>query len=195
MNKSLRNLIGSLILLIAAVVGYSIWYAKVEAQSIRIGDLVTEIQQQTQATQRIAAAKSALASLSTDQATLSHYFVSTNDIVQFLGGVESTGKFLGANVQVVSVSATPGTPYGQISLSLTITGSFNAVAKTLGAIEYGPNDITLTSLTLDNSTAPQASQATQGATAGGWTASAIFTVGTQSGPAAPPVSVASTTTP
>jgi hypothetical protein len=87
--------------------------------------------------------------------------------------LQSTGTYLKSNVQVVSVSATPGTPTGVLDLSLKIDGTFDSVARTLGAIEYGPYDITITSLTFD--TNPSSVTAT---TEPQWSAAATYTVGT-----------------
>jgi hypothetical protein len=95
------------------------------------------------------------------------HFVSASDIVPFLSSLESTGKALGSTVSVVSVgSDTSKTKVGHLNLSLSITGPFDSVIRTLGAFEYSPYDIVLTNLTLNN------------ASASSWTAAAAFSVGT-----------------
>ena len=176
-NKALIRLIGSVILLVLIVIGYGFWYSIVTAESVQAGSLLTKIADQTDATAKIAQAKSQLIQLSTQEATVDQYFVETNDLVPFLEQLQASGKFLGTNVQVASVSAAPGDPYGNLSLSLSITGSFDAVVRTIGSIEYEPFNIKITSLSLNTSSA----LGTATTSSPQWTANASFSVGAKTG--------------
>jgi len=160
--------------LVIALVLYSVWYGVVSAESAHAAQLEQQLTQKNQTSAQIAKAKTELVSLASDETTINQYFVSTNNVVPFLEQLQSTGKYLGSNVQVASVSATPGTPYGHLSLSLSITGSFNAVLRTIGAIEYGPYDTTVTTLTFDSTDNGNSTSTSQV-----WTANGIFLVGTQ----------------
>ena len=138
MKKQFIPLIGALILLVVVITAYGFWYSVVTAESAQADALAAQIETQSDATAKLAQAKSETAQLSSQEATIDQYFVATNDVVPFLTQLQSTGKFLGANVQVESVAANPATPYGQLNLALSITGTFDAVARTIGSIEYGP---------------------------------------------------------
>jgi Tfp pilus assembly protein PilO len=164
-------------LLVAACVGYGVCYAMVSAESAQASTLANQISSQNNAATELVKAKSETMQLSTQQATIDQYFVSTNNIVPFLEQLQSIGKYLGSDVEVSSVAATPGTPYGEITLALTINGSFTAVARTIGAIEYQPYNVTLTSLTL--SAVPGGDSTASSSPA--WTAAAAFTVGAETG--------------
>ncbi len=174
MNRaSLIQFIGSLVLLIIVITLNFFWYNAVVAESAQATQLAGEIKAKSDDSARAEQAKEELAALGTDQSAVQQYFVSTNDVVPFLEQLQSTGSFLGSNVQIASVSATPGTPYGELSLSLSIAGSFNSVMRTLGSIEYGPYDTAINTLTLD------APPSTTGTAATQWVANGVFTVGTE----------------
>ncbi|MBU2103516.1 hypothetical protein KKD95_00690, partial [Patescibacteria group bacterium] len=81
------------------------------------------------------------------------------------------GKGLGATVSVASVSAETTTTRPHLKLSLKITGSFDSVLRTLGAIEYGPYDSQLLTTTFDT---PKVSDPTLDAE---WTATTAFVIG------------------
>ncbi len=166
---------------------YLFVYVDVQSESAKAAGLAAEIQDKSQTSTRVSQAKSELAQLAPQEASINQYFVSPTDIVPFLEQFGKTGDFLGAKVDVVSVSATPGKPYGTLSLSVKITGSFEAVMRTLGSIEYGPYDITTNSVTLSSSVTPNSgSTPTTGKPV--WTATLTLTIGTQASvdkPAAP----------
>lgn len=174
MKKVTVQLIAAAIVLIVVLIVYTLWYMAVSAESAQVASLQQQILQKSQTATRISSAKSELAQLDPEKQEVSQYFISTNNIVVFLEQLSSVGQNLGATVQVASVSATQpsgGTPYGSIDLSLKITGSFQAVMRTLGAIEYGPYNIKTNSVTFD------AGGQTGGKTE--WTATAMFTISTQ----------------
>jgi hypothetical protein len=177
-NSSFIQIISACILLVAVIAAYAFWYSLIAAESVNASSLAQQIEVQKQSTSQIAQAKAELSQLSSKESTVDQYFVSTSDVVPFLEQIQSIGKYLGANVQVVSVAANPGTPFGYLTLSLTITGTFDAVSRTIGAIEYEPYDTSITSLTLN--TVPSSSGAPITANSSPqWTASAIFSIAAQ----------------
>jgi len=165
----------ALVVFVAALGVYGIWYSLVGKSSVEAAALSEEIRTKSQDSARVAAAKVALESLAEDEAAMRAYLVREQDIVPFLSTLEDTGASLGSSVEVVSVSADSKGERSQIQLSLKITGSFDAVLRTLGAIEYGPYDSAIQSVTFD--TVPA-----EGGAAGSWTAAATFTLGTQAEP-------------
>ena len=172
-TRTLIQLAVAVLLLMGAVGAYLAWYSTVERLSESATALSTQIQEKGQDSARIQGARDALESLVADEEAMRAYLVQQADIVSFLTAIEDTGTGLGSSVEVVSVSAEPNGEASRILLALRITGSFDAVLRTVGAIEYGPYDSSVESVTLD--TVP-------GETAGMWTAAASFSIGTQAPP-------------
>lgn len=172
-HLALIQLTVALLLFAGIVTAYGLWYRVVGKTSAHAAQLSVDIETKTQDSARVAAAKVALSELAADESGVHQYLVPTNDVVPFLEGLEQTGRQLGAEVEVASVSAESKTSRPHLTLSLKITGSFDSVLRTLGAIEYGPYDSALGTVTFDtprvgDSTAPSV-----------WTATATFTIGTQ----------------
>ncbi len=187
----------AILVLIAALSAYGFWYASVSKKTAEASTLASDIQTKHQDSERVKAAKDELQKIATQESLVNGYYVETSDVVPFLETLQTTGKNLGSTVEVVSVSADPGKPHTHLNLSLSITGPFDSVVRTLGALEYAPYDTALQNLTLDT---PE----TVTGKAAQWTAAATFLVGTADAPNAPstvtsPVaataSVTSTTTP
>ena len=183
----LFQFIGAILLLIVVIALNVLWYNMVSAENAQVSDLAGQVKAKTDDSARAAQAKKELVALSTDQSSVQQYFVSTSNVVPFLGQLQATGSFLSSKVQIASVSATPGTPYGQLSLSLSIAGSFNSVMRTLGSIEYGPYDTAINTLSFD--APPNAT----GSSSPQWVANGVFTIGTEAN--TPTASTATTTTP
>ena len=178
----LLQFIGALLVLIVVIALNVLWYNMVSAENAQVSDLAGQVKAKTDDSARAAQAKKELVALSTDQSSIQQYFVSTSNVVPFLGQLQATGSFLSSKVQIASVSATPGTPYGQLSLSLSIVGSFNSVMRTLGSIEYGPYDTAINTLSFDAPPNAIGSSSPQ------WVANGVFTIGTEA-------NTATTTTP
>ena len=160
------------LVIFAGLVGvYGFWYSLVGKASAEASQLSEEIQAKSLESGRVAAAKKALAELAEDEAAVQKYLVSENNVVPFLESLENTGKALGATVSVASVSAEKSTTRPHLKLSLKITGSFDSVLRTLGAIEYGAYDSQLITTTFDT---PKVSDP---AVAAEWTATASFMIG------------------
>jgi|CXWL01.1.fsa_nt_gi hypothetical protein len=162
-------------LLFVSVGVYGFLYTKVQQQSLLANTLAGELQAKGLSSTQSLSAKNALEEIAKNEVLVQTYFVSSADIVPFLGSLQERGRSLGTKVEVVSVSADTAKPYGHLNLALKIQGSFANVLRTLGALEYQPYDTTLKSLALD-SQAP-----------GEWTGTITMMVGT--------IPVASTTKP
>lgn len=167
-HNALIPLFIALILLVLASVGYGLWYASVSTLSTQAASLAADVAAKNDDVARIANAKAALATLSEEEATLEQYFVSTKDVVSFLEELQATGKSLGTKVDVVSVAAEDAGTAPHLTLSLKIEGSFDAVIRTLGAIEFASRAITVSDVSIGiNGKA-------------NWIATGSFTVGTRS---------------
>jgi hypothetical protein len=129
-----------------SLVAYIAWYSHIKDMSAQVTALQNEIESKTQAAGRLATARSALNELTGDEDQIQHYFVSQNDIVNFIDDLEGRGRTLGTTVNVLSVSTAGTREQPVLALSLSIQGSFDAVARTIGIIEYAPYDIIISKL-------------------------------------------------
>jgi hypothetical protein len=185
-RTALTHFISALVFLFVTLTLYGFWYSHISAMSQDFQTLTKKIDQQTAAAADASVARAELDALAPQEAAVQQYFLSTTGIVSFIEQLSATGKYLGSKVTVVSVASTPATattPNGVLSLSVTITGSFDSVMRTLGAIEYGPYETTITNLTLstsgDNSSGATGPQM--------WNASAIFSIGTREAATTTPI--------
>jgi len=167
--------------------GYGFWYHMAVRESSQAASLSQQIETKKETAKRASVVQEALAELESDEGAVENYFVSVNNIVTFLGGLESLGSNIGSKVSVASVGAPSGA--GQtLSAALSISGSFNAVMRTVGAIEYAPYAITISSLTMTQSA---------GSSGALWNAGLIIGVGSNatSTPAVTPKAPPTTPTP
>ncbi len=178
-HKASVHFMWALMLLVLTLGAYGYVYSRVSARSVQANSVIQQIKNQNDASVKATLAKTQLAQLSTQQAAITQYFVSTSDVVPFIEKLQAIGKFVGANVQVVSVAAAPASPYGHLNLSVSITGTFDAVSRMLGAIEYQPYNTSINSLSLTAAAPSQASASTTPASSlmPVWNASVVFGVG------------------
>jgi hypothetical protein len=149
MKRSFTQLILALIFFGVVLAGYAAWYFSVQKESAVAAQLASQIDDQSKNSTRSAAAQKALASLSLEQAEIEGHFIATQDVVPFLESLQKMGTTLGTVVSVGSVAADPS-PRPHLVLSLSIKGSFDGIMRTLGAIEYEPYDIRVTSFSINN---------------------------------------------
>lgn len=168
--RSYTHVLIMAVIFIAALSAYGAWYARVGKESADAISLQSEIQAKTQTAARAQEAKTQLNRALADRAAITGYFVNTNDVVPFLETLQSTGAKYGSKVVVESVSSQPAKPHTLLQLSVSITGTFDSVERTLGAIEYEPYDTTVSNVTLD--TPGGAGAVPQ------WTAAVTMNVGT-----------------
>lgn len=167
--KPYTHAIVMILVFLGALSVYGAWYGAVGKESANAVSLESQIRAKTETAANAQAARSQLTKALSDRASITDYFVSTNDIVSYLGILQNTGTKYGAKVGVDSVTAQPAQPHALLQLALHITGPFDSVERTLGAIEYEPYDTTVTSVTLDT---PGGSGTPQ------WTAAVTMNVGT-----------------
>lgn len=133
---------------IAMITGYGVWYAIVEAKSIVVADMENQISTKTETANRIASARASLAEISGDEDNLRNYFVPETGVVAFINNLEAQGKTLGATVRVLSVSTSGVSTQSALAFTLTLKGTFDAVMRTIGAIEYAPYDLSISTFSL-----------------------------------------------
>jgi len=133
---------------IAVLIGYAMWYAAVANKSAAVAGLESDIAAKTEAANRIASARAALSGIAGDEDAVQNYFVPETGVVAFINDLEAHGKAQGAAVSVLSVSTdNSGTP-PTLLLALSVKGAFDAVLRTVGAIEYAPYDLSISGLSI-----------------------------------------------
>jgi hypothetical protein len=145
MNKHLIHLGVTFVITVAVCVGYGFWYAALSAKSVAVASLQERIQARTESVKRIALAREALSEIAGDEALMQNYFVPENGVVAFIDILEGKGRAQGVVTNILSVSqGTAKQP--TFELSLTLAGTFDAVMRTIGAIEYAPYKLSVTKL-------------------------------------------------
>ena len=172
MNRSLLLQSGIALLVFVSAVGLVV-VASVTA--IQLREKATQLEQELLEKQdevlRVASAKAALPILARSEEALLSYRTRSSDIVPLLERLEKQGRAEGATVEVLSVSPEQAGTQSRILISLTASGTFDAVMRTLGTIEYGPYDITVKTVVLDSPTGTEEKTSV-------WTAAVILSLGT-----------------
>ncbi|MGD0328661.1 MAG: hypothetical protein ABSB00_03065 [Minisyncoccia bacterium] len=148
MKSHFFHFIIALMVAIAALIGYGFWYTTIAHESAVVANLQSEITAKTETVNQIVSAQTAFAEITEDEAALQGYFVPGTSVVSFIDGLEAQGKSLRAIVSVLSVSTGSIGKQSTLLLSLTIKGTFNAVMRTVGAIEYAPYDLSISNISL-----------------------------------------------
>lgn len=148
MKSPLIQFVGALVLLISSVLGYGVWYATIAAQSASVANLESQINTKTAAASRVASARAALAKIAGDEAAVQSYFVPETGVVSFIDDLETRARAQGTVLSVLSVSTSGTGAQSAFVFALTINGSFDAVMRTVGAIEYAPYALSISALSL-----------------------------------------------
>lgn len=163
--------LGAVVLLFAAALSaYRSWYrtaAGVSADAALLGQRIEAVAGNTP---RTSSARAALAEVASDEALVGAHFLSESSVVSFVTALESAGASRGAAVAVSSVSAAGSSEHPAFSIALTATGSFDAVMRTAGAIEFAPYAVSVSTLSLREGRG------------GAWTAALVITVGASAAP-------------
>ncbi len=134
----------------ATFVGYGFWYAAVAHKSMAVADLQNQINMKTETSIRVAAARTALAEIAGDESVVQSYFVPETGVVSFIDDLQARARAQTAVMKVLSVS-TGGTAKQSnltLLLAISINGTFDAVMRTVGAVEYAPYDLSISGLSL-----------------------------------------------
>ncbi len=148
MKSPLSHLAIVLSLTLLLGVAYGFWYVAVADKSREVADLQDQITTTVETVSRIAAARASLAQVANDEKKVQGYFVSEGDVVSFIKVIEAQGAAQDTEVSVRSVSAGGTQAHPTLQLTLTLKGAFDAVMRTVGAIEYAPYSISIVSLTI-----------------------------------------------
>ena len=146
--KSFSRLFVALAACGITIIGYGFWYAAIEAKSAAVAELKNEVTTKNENAGRIASARASLAELAGSEEIIQGYFVPETGVVAFINNLEARGRKQGAVVSVLSVSTSATEKSPTLVFSLTISGSFDAVMRTVGVIEYAPYDLSVSALSI-----------------------------------------------
>jgi len=146
--KSFSRLFVALATCVITIIGYGFWYAAIEAKSAAVAELKDEVTTKNENAGRIASARASLAELSGSEEIIQGYFVPETGVVAFINNLEAQGRRQGTTVSVLSVSTSATEKPPTLVFSLTISGSFDAVMRTVGVIEYAPYDLSISALAI-----------------------------------------------
>ncbi|MDP2665612.1 MAG: hypothetical protein Q8P23_03185 [bacterium] len=146
MKTHFSHIVVAISVCLIALIGYGMWYAVISAKSTTIADLQSRIDTKTETVSRIAATRATLAGVTSDEERVQGYFVSEAGVVAFIDALERREKTLGTTVDVLSVSTSGTAAQPSLTLSLTVKGTFDAVMRTVGSIEYAPYDLSISAV-------------------------------------------------
>ncbi len=148
MKSSFLYLMVWLIVCGATFVGYGMWYLTIAEASSTVAHLQQQIDTKTRASDRVALARATFAEIADDEAAVQSHFVPETGVVTFINALETIAYGQKAKMKVLSVSTGEGAKQPTLLFSLTVSGTFDAVMRTIGAIEYAPYDLSVTKLSV-----------------------------------------------
>jgi len=132
------------------IVGQGFWYAIIVNKSADVADLQNQIDTKTETAGKVAAARTALAEIAGDESAVQSYFVPETEVVSFINNLEDRARAQKTTMKVLSVSVDNSSKQTSLVLSLVVSGTFDAVMRTVGAIEFAPYDVLISKLSLAN---------------------------------------------
>jgi Tfp pilus assembly protein PilO len=148
MNSHLRQLIIMLVIALVVVGGVVVWYRDISYTSAELASIETKLRTETGQAASAPVNGTSLEALAEDEAFVQRYFISDENIPAFINDLEARGRTRGASVTILSVSKAGAGLEAALALSLTVKGTFAQVMQTIGAIEYAPYALTISSVAL-----------------------------------------------
>lgn len=148
MKSSLIHMTVWISIFVVTIVGHGFWYSAIANKSAETASLQNQIDTKNETAGRIAAARTALSEIAGDEEAVRSYFVSETEVVSFIGALEARARAQSASMKVLSVSVDNSSKQPSLLLSLSMSGTFDSVMRTIGAIEYAPYDLAISRLSL-----------------------------------------------
>lgn len=148
MKSSFTHLVVALLSLALVLGGVWYWYKIIVGESVAVAALQAEIATNTETAERTKQVEAVLEALSVGGNMVQDRFVSDANIVTFLEKLERTGAEIGVTVRVLSVGTTAAKGATGLPVSLSLEGTFDGVMRTIGAIEYSPYAVSISTASL-----------------------------------------------
>lgn len=165
MNSARLHLILAALFALIVIGGYVAWYLAVQGASDTATSFASDLATKEAVHSHAQASRDEELGLADKQAFTTTHLLNPAEAVSFLEHLEATGRPLGAKVMVVSVDDSQKAN-GSIDIALSVSGTFDAVMRTLGVIEHEVPATTAKTMTLSGS-------------GGSWSAVGTVTVATQ----------------
>lgn len=153
MKSPATHFVFALIIAILASRLFGIWYATISNMSAAAAQVQNQIAGANENVQRIASARAALTEIAGDEASVRSHFVSEEGVVAFVNDLEARGHAQGVTVSVRSVSKDTVSSGPVLLVALSLEGTFDAVMRTIGAIEYAPYAVSVSALSVEQGAA------------------------------------------
>lgn len=147
-KSSVIHLIFALTITILMGASYSWWYAEIMRKNDDVASIDSQINLIQRAMSHVTSARAALTEISGDEERLQNYFISETGVVSFIDMLQARGFAQKTFIDVLSVSIGGTATQRVLLLAVTISGTFDAVMRMVGAIEYAPYDISVSSLSV-----------------------------------------------
>ena len=146
MKSSLHQLIVAICICITVIAGYAVWHTVLSTMDTVIAKLESDILIKTEKANKIAATRAMLSGIAGDEAGIRDYFVPETGVAAFIDSLEAYGREQGSTVSVLSVSTESLPMRSILTISLTVKGTFESIMRTVGVIEYGPYELSISKL-------------------------------------------------
>mgnify|MGYP001612048375 CR=1 FL=1 len=148
MKSSFVQLGIAFVICIVTLIGYGFWYNLISAKSATVTTLQKQIDAKTTIMNNLTTTQAALAEVEKDEAVVQSYFVPETGAATFFDNLQALGRSLGTTLKVLSASTNTATSPATLTLAVSITGTFDAVMRTVGAVEYAPYDLSISNLSI-----------------------------------------------
>jgi hypothetical protein len=133
----------AVLIVLIALGGVGYWYYTITVMSTRLAKVEEESRSQKTQTPNTATDASRLVA---DEATIEQYFVGEDNVPAFVNVLEARVRARGATISIASLSKSGAGLETTLALAVTVTGTFEQVMQTVGAIEHLPYATKLTSV-------------------------------------------------
>jgi hypothetical protein len=148
MKSPATHFIGMLIVTGVTLAGYWGWYMAISEKSNEVANLEQKIQEKADTLKNITLARTALVEISKDEEKVQSYFIPDTDPYEFINTFPTFGDAQRAKITVLSVAMAGSSTQPILTLSAMVTGTFDAVMRTIGVIEYAPYAISISNLSV-----------------------------------------------
>lgn len=153
MKSPFAHFVFALLIAVLASRWFGVWYATVSNMSAVAAQVQNQIAGANENVQRIASARAALTEIAGDEASVRDHFVAEENVVTFVNDLEARGHAQGVTVSAQSISKNTTSSGPVLLVALSLEGTFDAVMRTIGAIEYAPYAVSVSALSVEQGAA------------------------------------------
>ena len=130
-----KQIVLAVFVAVVALGGVGYWYYSITKMSAQLAKVEEELRSSETQTRGAPTDDSRLAA---DEAAVGQYFVGEDDVPAFINVLESRVRARGATISIASVAKNGTGLETTLALAVVVTGTFEQVMQTVGAIEHLP---------------------------------------------------------